>query len=204
MTETARPDPIPGPATVPVAPAAPVDPAADLGVRLRAGIRDIQDYPAPGILFKDITPLLADGALFAEAVAALAAAHGPGSGAGVDVVAGIEARGFIFGAPVALALGAGFVPIRKSGKLPFTTVAAEYALEYGTASIEIHTDAIRPGQRVLLLDDVLATGGTAEAAVRLLEEIGAQVVAVSFLIELDFLDGRRRLPGRDVRSLVHY
>ena len=179
-------------------------PAADLDARLRAGIRDVQDYPTPGILFKDITPLLADGALFAETVAALAAGHGPGSGAEVDVVAGIEARGFIFGAPVALALGAGFVPIRKSGKLPYTTVAAEYALEYGTASIEIHTDAIRPGQRVLLLDDVLATGGTAEAAARLLEEIGAEVVAVSFLIELDFLDGRRRLPGRDIRSLLRY
>lgn len=106
------------------------------------------------------------------------------------MVAGIEARGFIFGAPLALALGVGFVPIRKSGKLPHTTVAAQYALEYGTASIEIHTDAVRPGQRVLLLDDVLATGGTAEAAAGLLEDIGAEVVAVSFLIELGFLAGR--------------
>jgi adenine phosphoribosyltransferase len=191
MTETTRS----GPAT---------GPTADLGARLRAGIRDIPDYPSAGVLFKDITPLLADGPLFAETVAALAAGHESGSGAEVDVVAGIEARGFIFAAPVALALGAGFVPIRKSGKLPHTTVSAEYALEYGTAAIEIHTDAIRPGQRVLLLDDVLATGGTAEAAARLLEEIGAEVVAVSFLIELDFLEGRRRLPGRDVRSLVRY
>jgi adenine phosphoribosyltransferase len=148
-----------------------VAPAADFEVRLRGAIRDIPDYPSPGV---------------------------------VDVVAGIEARGFIFGAPVALSLGAGFVPIRKRGKLPHTTVSAEYALEYGTASIELHTDAIRPGQRVLLLDDVLATGGTAEAAARLLEEVGAEVVAVSFLIELGFLDGRQRLPGRDVRSLVRY
>jgi len=178
--------------------------AADLDVRLRAGIRDIPDYPSAGVLFKDITPLLADGPLFAETVAALAAGHGPGSGAEVDVVAGIEARGFIFAAPVALALGAGFVPIRKRGKLPHTTVAAEYALEYGTASIELHTDAVRPGQRVLLLDDVLATGGTAEAAARLLEEVGADVVALSFLIELDFLAGRERLPGREVRSLLRY
>src|SRR5690349_9212048 len=180
-------------------------PGAGSGVRLRAGIRDAPDYPSPGVLFKDITPLLADGPLFAETVAALAA-HGTGAdGEGhVDLVAGIEARGFIFAAPVALALGAGFVPIRKRGKLPHDTVSAEYALEYGTASIEVHTDAVRPGQRVLLLDDVLATGGTAQAAARLLEDIGAEVVAVSFLIELDFLDGRARLPGRDVRSLVRY
>jgi adenine phosphoribosyltransferase len=171
---------------------------------LAAKIRDVPDFPKPGILFKDITPLLADGALFAETIAVLAAAHGPGSGAEVDVVAGIEARGFIFGAPVALALGVGFVPIRKSGKLPHTTVSAEYALEYGTATIEVHTDAIRPGQRVLLLDDVLATGGTAEAAARLLEQLGAEVVAMSFVMELGFLDGRQRLSGRDVRALVRY
>jgi adenine phosphoribosyltransferase len=180
------------------------DPAADLGVRLRAGIRDVADYPSPGIQFKDITPLLADRALFAEAVAALATAHGSGAQAEVDLVAGIEARGFIFGGPVALALNAGFVPIRKSGKLPHTTVSAEYALEYGTATIEVHSDAVRPGQRVLLVDDVLATGGTAAAAAGLLEELGAEVVAVSFLIELDFLEGRLRLPDRDVRSLVRY
>jgi adenine phosphoribosyltransferase len=182
--------------------------STDLDVRLRAGIRDVPDYPSPGILFKDITPLLADHALFAEAVAALATAHGSAGQSlpvdQIDLVAGIEARGFIFGAPVALALGAGFVPIRKSGKLPHTTVAAEYALEYGTATIEIHADAVQPGQRVLLVDDVLATGGTAAAAADLLEGLGAKVVAVSFLIELGFLDGRQRLPGRDVRSLVRY
>jgi adenine phosphoribosyltransferase len=199
--------------------------------RLRAGIRDVPDYPSPGILFKDVTPLLADASLFGEAVAGLAAGFvradsaapgadavdgsagfdgsvasgGVASGAlAVDVVAGIEARGFIFGAPVARALGVGFVPIRKGGKLPFTTVSAEYALEYGAATIEVHTDAVQPGQRVLLLDDVLATGGTAEAAARLMEDLGAEVVAVTFLMELATLGGRARLAGRDVRCLVGY
>ncbi|WP_308113662.1 adenine phosphoribosyltransferase [Kineosporia corallincola] len=172
--------------------------------RLEAGVRDIPDYPSPGIQFKDITPLLADPVLFGAAVEALAAAHGPGSGAEVDVVAGIEARGFIFGAPVALALGVGFVPIRKKGKLPHTTVSAEYTLEYGTAVIEVHEDAVRPGQRVLLLDDVLATGGTAEAAAGLLEGLGAEVVALSFLAELGVLNGRERLAGRVVKSLLNY
>ncbi|MCD5316374.1 adenine phosphoribosyltransferase [Kineosporia babensis] len=171
---------------------------------METGIRDIPDYPSPGILFKDITPLLADPALFAKAVDALAAAHRPGSGAEVDVVAGVEARGFIFGAGVALALGVGFVPIRKKGKLPYATVSAEYTLEYGTAVIEVHEDAVRPGQRVLLLDDVLATGGTAEAAAGLLEQVGAEVVALSFLVELGFLGGRDRLAGRQVNSLLHY
>jgi adenine phosphoribosyltransferase len=184
-------------------PATSLAEAAGLEARLRAGIRDIADYPKPGIGFKDVTPLLADAPLLAETIAALAAGFGPGA-LKVDLVVGIEARGFIFGAPVALALGVGFVPIRKSGKLPFTTVSAEYALEYGTATIEVHTDAVRPGQRVLLLDDVLATGGTAEAAAQLLEGIGAEVVAVSFLMELEFLAGRDRLAGREVRSLLRY
>jgi adenine phosphoribosyltransferase len=174
-----------------------------LEARLRTGIRDVPDYPSAGILFKDVTPLLADAALFQEAVTGLATGFGSGA-VTVDLVAGIEARGFIFGAPVALALGVGFVPIRKSGKLPFTTVSAEYALEYGSATIEVHSDAVRPGQRVLLLDDVLATGGTAEAAALLLEGLGAEVVAVTFLMELGFLDGRDRLAGRDVRTLVTY
>ena len=172
--------------------------------KLGAGLRDIPDYPSPGILFKDITPLLADPDLFAAAVDALAAAYRPGSGAEVDLVAGVEARGFIFGAGVALALGVGFVPIRKKGKLPHTTVSAEYTLEYGTAVIEMHDDAVRPGQRVLLLDDVLATGGTAEAAAGLLEQVGAEVVSVAFLVELGFLGGRERLAGRDVKSLLNY
>jgi adenine phosphoribosyltransferase len=172
--------------------------------KLAAGIRDIPDYPSPGILFKDITPLLADPELFAASVEALAAAPRPGSGAEVDVVAGVEARGFIFGAGVALALGVGFVPIRKKGKLPHATVSAEYTLEYGSAVIEMHEDAVSPGQRVLLLDDVLATGGTAQAAAGLLELLGAQVVAVSFLVELGFLKGRERLAGRDVKTLLNY
>jgi adenine phosphoribosyltransferase len=172
--------------------------------RLSQAIRDVPDYPSPGILFKDITPLLGDAALFAEAVAQLAAGHGPGSETPVDVVAGIEARGFIFAAPVALALGVGFVPIRKLGKLPHATVSAEYALEYGTATIEVHRDAFQPGQRVLLLDDVLATGGTAEAAAGLLEGLGAEVVAMTFLAEIAALGGRARLASRPVRSLLTY
>lgn len=167
--------------------------------RVRAGIRDVADYPSPGILFKDITPLLADPALFADTVTALGAGH-----ESVDLVVGIEARGFMFAAPVAVALGAGFVPIRKSGKLPHTTLAEEYALEYGTATIEMHTDAVRPGQRVLLVDDVLATGGTAAAAIKLIESLGGDVVEVAFLAELDFLNGRDRLPGRTIRSLIRY
>lgn len=177
---------------------------ANLTARLTAGIRDIPDYPSPGILFKDITPLLADPELLAVSIEALAAGHRPGSGAEVDLVAGIEARGFIFATGVALALGVGFVPIRKKGKLPHATVSAEYSLEYGTAQIEVHEDAVRPGQRVLLLDDVLATGGTAEAAAGLMERIGAEVVAVSFLAELGALNGRDRLSGRVVKSLLNY
>jgi adenine phosphoribosyltransferase len=172
--------------------------------RVRAGIRDVPDYPSPGILFKDITPLLADSRLFADTVTALGAGHEPGSGDEVDVVAGIEARGFILAPPVAVNLGAGFVPVRKKGKLPFTTVSADYALEYGVATIEVHTDAIRPGQRVLLIDDVLATGGTAEAAIGLIEGLGAEVVDVLFLMELTALKGRERLAGRRTRSLVSY
>jgi len=191
--------------------------------RLAAGIRDVPDYPSAGVMFKDITPLLADPQLLASAVAELAAtADAPGSGprsaprpgpgshddevslGEIDLVAGIEARGFILAAPVALALGAGFVPIRKKGKLPFTTVGATYQLEYATAEIEIHTDAVRPGQRVLLIDDVLATGGTAAAACSLLTGLGAQVAGLAVLIELDFLKGRDRLPGLPVRRILSY
>ena len=180
------------------------DPAADgdagtgLASRILARVRDVPDFPTPGIMFKDITPLLADVALFHEVVLAL----GVVEGGPVDVVAGIEARGFILAAPVAYAVGAAFVPIRKRGKLPHTTVSAEYALEYGTAGIELHTDAVQPGQRVLLVDDVLATGGTAAAAADLIEQLGGTVVQVTVLMELDFLSGRSRLSGRQVRSLV--
>ncbi len=164
-------------------------------------VRTVADYPKPGVQFKDITPLLADAGAFAAVVEAFAAPH-RADGAGVDVVVGIEARGFILAAPVALALGAGFVPVRKRGKLPHTTHAASYDLEYGTAEIEVHTDAVRPGQRVLVLDDVLATGGTAAAAVDLVERLGGEVAGVAVLMELTFLEGRARLPGRDVRALV--
>ncbi|GAA1009493.1 adenine phosphoribosyltransferase [Acrocarpospora pleiomorpha] len=159
-------------------------------------IRDIPDYPKPGILFKDITPLLADPAAFTKVVDGLAAGYA------FDKVVGIEARGFILAAPVAIRCAAGFVPVRKKGKLPAETLEASYDLEYGSATIEIHTDALGPGDRVLIVDDVLATGGTAAATVDLVRRTGAQVVAVSFLMELSFLSGRERLPDLDVRSLV--
>ncbi|GAB1823923.1 adenine phosphoribosyltransferase [Herbidospora sp. RD11066] len=159
-------------------------------------IRDIPDYPQPGILFKDITPLLADPAAFTSVVDDLA------EGFSFDKVVGIEARGFILAAPVALRRGAGFVPVRKKGKLPAETLEASYDLEYGSATIEVHADAFAPGERVLVVDDVLATGGTAAAAVDLVRRAGADVVAVTFLMELSFLPGRERLPGLDVRALV--
>jgi adenine phosphoribosyltransferase len=164
---------------------------------LLARIRDVPDYPQPGIVFKDITPLLADGAAFAAVVAQLAVGH-----EGVDKVAGIEARGFILAAPVAWSLGAGFVPVRKHGKLPFETYAQSYALEYGSATIEIHTDAFAPGDRVLIVDDVLATGGTAAATAALVRRSGATVVGINVLLELGFLAGRERLAGLQVRSLL--
>ena len=170
---------------------------ADLAERVAPLIRDVPDFPKPGITFKDITPLLADGATFAALVNAWARTH-----AGVDLVAGIEARGFILAAPVATRLGVGFVPVRKEGKLPGRTTRTSYALEYGEATLEITTDAVSPGQRVLLVDDVLATGGTAAAAIELLERAGAQVVAVQMLMELTFLNGRDRLSGRPVDATV--
>jgi adenine phosphoribosyltransferase len=182
--------------TEPAEPAEPTDPA-DLAERVAALIRDVPDFPKRGITFKDITPLLADGATFAELVDAWARTH-----AGVDVVAGIEARGFILAAPVATRLGVGFVPVRKEGKLPGRTTRTSYALEYGEATLEITADAVLPGQRVLLVDDVLATGGTAAAAIELLERAGARVVAVQMLMELTFLHGRDRLSGRPVAATV--
>jgi adenine phosphoribosyltransferase len=159
-------------------------------------IRDIPDYPKPGILFKDITPLLADHAAFTQVVDELA------DGLVFDKVVGIEARGFILAAPVAYRSGAGFVPVRKKGKLPAATLEAIYDLEYGSAAIEVHADAFAPGDRVLIVDDVLATGGTAEATVELVRRAGAEVAAVSFLMELSFLSGRDRLPGLEVRTLL--
>jgi adenine phosphoribosyltransferase len=160
-------------------------------------VRDVPDYPQPGVMFKDITPLLADGAAFAAVIDALAGTYGP-----VDKVAGIEARGFVLAAPVACRLGAGFVPIRKKGKLPGATFAQEYDLEYGTATVEVLTDAFEPSERVLVIDDVLATGGTARAAAELVRQAGAEVAGLAVLLELSFLDGRAKLPGLPVSALL--
>ena len=160
-------------------------------------VRDIPDYPQRGVVFKDITPLLADGQAFSAVVDALAGLYGP-----VDKVAGIEARGFILAAPVACRLGAGFVPIRKKGKLPGVTFAQDYDLEYGTATIEVLTDAFSPEDRVLVIDDVLATGGTARATADLVHRTGAQVVGLAVLLELSFLNGRAKLPDLPVSALL--
>ena len=168
---------------------------------LRSLIRDIPDFPEPGVVFKDITPVLANADAFDTLVEAIAA---PYRNKGVTSVAGIEARGFTLAAPVALALDAGFVPIRKPGKLPFDTIREDYSLEYGTDSLEIHVDAVHPGEKVLLVDDVIATGGTAAAAVRLLRGIGAEVVGFSVFIELVFLSGTKMLDGVPIHALVRY
>ena len=175
----------------------PAQAGGSLDDLIKSHIRDVPDFPEPGISFKDITPLLADGPAFAAVIDALAAGHGA-----IDKVAGIEARGFILAAPVACRLGAGFVPVRKQGKLPGPVHAQSYDLEYGTATIEVHTDAFGPGDRVLLVDDVLATGGTAAASVELVRRCGATVEAVVVLLELGFLDGRARLPGVPVQALM--
>ncbi len=168
---------------------------------LRASIRDIPDFPQPGVVFKDITPLLGDAQAFAGAVAAIADHF---ADRGITKVAGIEARGFIFAAPIALRLGAGFVPIRKPGKLPHDTEAQDYELEYGTDLLEVHKDAFGPGDVALIIDDVLATGGTAAAATRLLGRLGAEVAGIGVLVELGFLNGRSKLPDIDFVALVHY
>jgi len=160
-------------------------------------VRDVPDYPQAGVVFKDITPLLADGKAFAAVIEALAETYGP-----VDKVAGIEARGFILAAPVACRIGAGFVPIRKQGKLPGVTFAQEYDLEYGTATIEVLTDAFAPDERVLVIDDVLATGGTARASADLVQRTGAQVTGLAVLLELSFLNGRARLADLPVSALL--
>jgi len=164
---------------------------------IRSKIRDIPDYPQPGIVFKDITPLLADGRALGAVVGALADGYGL-----ADKVAGIEARGFILAAAVACRLGTGFVPVRKAGRLPGPTYSQSYELEYGTATIEVHKDAFSPGERVLIVDDVLATGGTAEATASLVQRSGAEVVGVAVLLELGFLNGRARLPAGSLRSLL--
>jgi adenine phosphoribosyltransferase len=175
------------------------DVSADTGLAelIRSRIRDIPDYPQPGIVFKDITPLLADGPAFGAVVSALASGHVP-----VDKVAGIEARGFILAASVACQLGAGFVPVRKQGRLPAPTYARSYQLEYGTATIEVHQDAFSPGERVLIVDDVLATGGTAQASAELVRQAGAEVAGIAVILELGFLGGRARIAADNVRALV--
>lgn len=168
---------------------------------LKRYIRDVPDYPQKGIIFRDITPLLGDKKIFREVVELMSkawAADPP------ELVAGIEARGFIPGSAIAVKLGAGFVPIRKPGKLPWTTVAESYDLEYGTDQLEVHSDAVQPGQKVLIVDDVLATGGTASAAVRLMRKLGADVVGVQVLIELGYLDGRQRLHDVKLVSEILY
>ena len=168
---------------------------------LKELIRDVPDYPADGILFRDITPVLQDAAAFREVVCAMAEKV---KRMKPDVIVGIESRGFILGAPIALELGLGFVPVRKLGKLPAETVRAEYALEYGTNTVEIHKDAIEPGQRVAIVDDLLATGGTAAASVQLAEELGGEIAGLVFLVELTFLNGRERLKGYHMETLVEY
>lgn len=172
---------------------------ANVGELLTALVRDVPDYPSPGILFKDITPVLADPGAFAAVVDALVEQHAPGA---IDKVVGIEARGFILAAPVAYHLRAGFVPMRKKGKLPYETFESSYALEYGSATIEVHRDAFRPGERVLVVDDVLATGGTAAAALDLIEQSGARLAGFSFLLELSALRGREKLTAADIRTLL--
>jgi adenine phosphoribosyltransferase len=164
-------------------------------------IRDIPDFPKAGILFKDITPVLESGEAFREVIEVLTA---DAKAQGADVIVGIESRGFIFGAPIAYALGLPFVVARKLGKLPSERISEEYALEYGTNTVEMHTDSVKPGQKAYIVDDLLATGGTAAAAARLVERLGGQVAGFGFLIELEFLNGQRVLPGYRIKSLIQY
>jgi len=164
-------------------------------------IRSIPDYPNPGVTFRDITPLLGDGPAFREAISQITERF---SESNIQRVIGVEARGFILGAPIAVALGAGFVPVRKAGKLPWAVVREEYDLEYGSDKLEIHRDAIHPGERILVVDDVLATGGTAAATCRLVSALGGDIVALAVLIELTFLEGRAKLDGIAVESLFTY
>lgn len=171
------------------------------GERLKKIIRDISDWPKKGILFRDITPLLADAGVLAEAIAAMADGF---AGRGIEYVAAVEARGFIFGSAVAEKLGAGFIPIRKKGKLPFKTESVTYDLEYGTDTLEVHVDAVGEGAKVLMVDDLLATGGTISAACQLIEKIGGKIEGISFLVELTFLAGREKIKGFDIRTVISY
>jgi adenine phosphoribosyltransferase len=168
---------------------------------LRAKIREVPDFPKPGILFYDITTLLKDAAAYKEAIDLMLE---PFAGEQVDIVVGMESRGFIFSAPMAYQLNAGLVPVRKLGKLPAETITVEYALEYGSNTLEIHRDAIAPGQRVLIIDDLLATGGTVQGTIELVERLKGEVIGLGFLVELDFLKGRDRLDGRRVTSVIKY
>ncbi|GAA1736794.1 adenine phosphoribosyltransferase [Isoptericola hypogeus] len=205
----------PGAGTPPTGPGTPadditLDALARLGegraAEIRALIRDVPDYPHPPVVFRDITPLLADGPALADVIEAFAGLHLPGGGpvldGEVDVVAGMEARGFLLGAPLATRLGVGFLPLRKAGKLPPPVDRVDYDLEYGSAAIELRTGTLEPGSRVLLIDDVLATGGTARAAAQLVERAGGRVVALAFLLELVGLGGRDMLTGRTVETLL--
>jgi adenine phosphoribosyltransferase len=168
---------------------------------LKQYIRNIPDYPQPGILFRDITPLLQDAVALKFTIETMANRYRSQQ---IDQVVGIESRGFIFGTPLAYLLGTGFVPVRKKGKLPSQVISVEYELEYGSNVLEIHTDSIQPGQRILVVDDLLATGGTTAGTVKLVEQLGVQVVSLAFLIELAGLEGRSRLPGHDVFALLSY
>ena len=170
-------------------------------MELASLIRDVPDFPIEGILFKDITTLIRDEEAFREVIDWMADQYADSK---VDRIVAIEARGYIFGAPLAYKLGAGFVPIRKPGKLPAKTISESYELEYGTNTLEIHEDGIEPGQRVLVIDDLLATGGSARAAINLVERLGGKIIGVAFLVELDFLQGRGKLEGYNVLSLIHY
>lgn len=173
----------------------------ELEARVRAAVRDVPDFPQPGIVFKDITPVLADAVLFNDVIEYLAQRMRP---LRVDVVAGIESRGFIFGAPLAKELGAGFVPIRKPGKLPAQRIRVDYALEYGSDALEAHADAVTAGSRVLIVDDVLATGGTARAAAQLVHQLRGEVMGFCILIELGFLNGRKQLDAAPLHTLLSY
>jgi adenine phosphoribosyltransferase len=170
-------------------------------MKLEERIRDVPDFPRQGIVFKDITPLLQDAEAFKHVIDTFTRTY---RDRGIDLVVAAEARGFIFGAPLAYNLGIGFVPVRKPAKLPAECISAEYALEYGVDSLHMHRDAIAPGQRVLIIDDLLATGGTVAAKVELVEKLGGEVAGIAFLIELTFLNGREKLKGHEVTSLIQY
>lgn len=185
---------------MPTTTSTPATPAGSLS-RLTEAIRDVPDFPKPGIIFKDITPVLSDGALFRIAINAFVEAC---RGADASKIVGIDARGFVFGAAVAYQLGLGFIPVRKKGKLPYKTESASYSLEYGEACVEMHIDAIQPGERVVLVDDLLATGGTSAAAVKLIRKMGGEVLQALFLIELEFLHGRKNLSAVPVQAFLKY